>query len=255
MKREVLMKNTLAIILVAGTASAALAGGSQVIAFTSFENGFAGAQYVDLGDASMDHDLVNNAGQSDVDFLADGVEIGFDSQYFNTRNDVGLTDGDFVGVTNFAGTVGAFTDGVQGFELQDADGLMRTSFDTVSSPLAGPSRIEFEWSLCVDFFAQETGWESDDRFRIWVVADGTEIDLINTMGSDIDDLGIEDAWTTVGINLTGYSHVTLHVELDSNSGSESLYLDNIVFKTGLVPAPGSLALLSLGGLAATRRRR
>jgi hypothetical protein len=247
------VKNTVALLTVAGLATAASAGG-QVIAFTSFENAFVGAQYQDTGDASMDHDLVNNAGQSDVDFLADGVEIGYDSQYFNTRNDVGLTDGDFVGATNFTGTVGAFTDGVQGFQLQDADGLMRTSFDTITSPLGAPSRVDFEWSMCLDYFVQETGWESEDRIRIWVDADGTEIDILNTLGSDIDDLGIEDAWTTGFVNLTGFVNITLHVELDSNSGSESLYLDNIVFKTG-IPAPGSLALLGLGGLAAARRRR
>lgn len=248
------MKNTVALLTIAGLATAASAGG-QVIAFTSFENAFVGSQYVDTGDASMDHDLVNNAGQSDVDFLADGVEIGFDSFYFNSRGDVGLTDGDFVGATDFTGTVGAFTDGVQGFELSDPDGTMRTTFDTVSSPLAGPNaRVDFEWSLCLDFYVQETGWEADDRIRIWVDADGTEIDILNTLGTDINDLGLEGHWTTGVLDLTGYAHITLMVELESNSGSESLYLDNIVFKTG-VPAPGSLALLGLGGLAATRRRR
>lgn len=248
------MKNALALMTIAGIAATAQADG-LVIAYTSFENAFVGSQYVDLGDASMDHDLFNNAGQSDVDFLADGVEIGFDSQYFNSRGSVGLTDGDFVGATDFTGTVGAFTDGVQGFEMQDADGTMRTSFDTVTSPLGTPgARVEFEWSLCMDYYVQATGWEADDRIRIWVVADGTEIDILNTAGSDINDLGIEGGWISTDLNLTGYVDVTLHVELESNSGSEALYLDNIVFKTG-VPAPGALALLGLGGLAATRRRR
>lgn len=246
------VKNTVALLTVAGLAAAASAGG-QVIAFTSFENAFVGDQYVDTGDAGMDHDLVNNAGQSVVDFLADGVEIGFDSFYFNSRNDVGLTDGDFVGASNFTGTVGSFTDGVQGFQLSDADGTMRTTFDTVTSPLGAP-RVEFEWSLCLDFFVQETGWESDDRIRIWVDADGTEIDIFNTFGSDIDDLAIEGGWNTAFLNLTGYVNVTLMVELESNAATESLYLDNIVFKTG-IPTPGSLAILGLGGLAATRRRR
>jgi MYXO-CTERM domain-containing protein len=248
------MKNTIAILTIAGVAAGVQASGSQVIAFTSFENAFVGDQYVDTGDASVDHDYVNNAGQSDVDFLADGVEIGYDSEYFNTRNDVGATDGDFIGATNFTGTVGAFTDGVQGFELQDADGTMRTTFDTVNSPLGPNSRVEFEWNLMMDFYVQETGWESDDQIHIWVDADGTQIDILNTAGQDIDDLGIEGAWQMATVNLTGFTSVTLIVELESNSGSESLYLDNIVFKTG-VPTPGSLALLGLGGLAATRRRR
>ena len=248
------MKNAVALMAIAGIATSAQAGG-LVIAYTSFENAFVGDQYMDTGDASVDHDLFNNAGQSDVDFLADGVEIGYNSQYFNTRDDVGLTDGDFVGATDFTGVVGAFTDGVQGFQFSDADGTMRTSFDTVTSPLGAPgSRVEFEWSLCMNYFVQETGWESDDGIRIWVVADGTEIDILNTYGLDIDDLGIEGAWRTAIINLTGYASVTLHAELESNSGSEALYLDNIVFKTG-IPTPGALALLGLGGLATSRRRR
>jgi hypothetical protein len=246
------MKLTIAILSVAGVAAGAQAG--VVFAGTSFENAFAGAQYVDLGDASVDHDLVNNAGQSDVNFLNDGVEIGYNSQYFNTRDDVGLTDGDFVGATNFTGTVGAFTDGVQGFQMQDADGLMRTSFDTVMNPGAlFNSRVETEWSVCIDFFIQSTGWEADDRIRIWVESTGVEMDILNTMGADIDDLDIEDRWITAELDLTGFDDATLHVELDSNSGSESLYLDNIAFKA--VPTPGALSLLGLGGLAATRRRR
>ncbi len=244
-------KGTLMVVTVAGFAAGAVAG-EDIIAYTSFENAFVGDQYVDTGDASVDHDLVNNAGQSVVDFTADGVEIGFDSQYFNTRNSVGLTDGDWVGATDFTGTVGSFTDGVQGFQLQDADGMMRTTFDTITVP---GDRTLFEWNLMMDFYVQETGWESDDYMRIWlVVDDGVEIDILNTAGMDVDDMGIEGEWHMVTVDLTGYVTATLNVELDSNSGSESLYLDNIVFKTG-IPTPGTLALLGLGGLAATRRRR
>ncbi len=230
-----------ALAALAGTASA-----GTVIASTSFENATVDGQYVDLGDASVDHDLVNNAGQSMVDFLNDGVEMGFDAYYRNTRNDVGLTDGDFVGATNFAGQVGAFTDGVQGYELSDADGTMGLSFDTVN--FAG------SWGMSMDIFVNESGWEADDSIHIWVEVDGgTTVDLINTTGSDIDDLGIEAAWMTLNIDLSSYTTATLFVELESNSGSENLYLDNVVFSA--VPTPGAFALLGLGGLVGARRRR
>ena len=46
-----ILKNTVALLTVAGLATAASAGG-QVIAFTSFENAFVGDRYVDTGDAS-----------------------------------------------------------------------------------------------------------------------------------------------------------------------------------------------------------
>lgn len=230
-----------ALAALAGTASAG------VLASTSFENAFVGAQYVDTGDASMDHDLINNAGQSDVDFLADGVEMGYDAYYRNTRGSNGLTDGDFVGATNFTGQVGAFTDGVQGYELSDADGTMGLAFDTVSGA---------NMALDMDIFVNESGWEADDSIHIWVEVDGgTTIDLLNTIGLDIDDLGIEAAWMTLSVDLSAYSSATLYVELENNSGSENLYLDNVVFSGDAIPTPGALALLGLGGLAGSRRRR
>ena len=238
------MKNIVSMSIVAALAGAAHA---DVVASTSFENAFVGDQYVDTGDASMDHDLVNNAGQSVVDFTADGTEMGFDAYYRNTRNDVGLTDGDFVGATNFAGTVGSFTDGSQGYELQDADGLMGVQFDTVTP-------VSFT-DLTLDLFVQETGWESDDSIRVFAIVDGgVELDILNTIGSDIDDLAIEGSWLNLTLDLSAYNAATLVVELESNSGSESIYLDNIVFN-GTIPTPGSVALLAMGGLVGTRRRR
>ncbi|PCI10106.1 hypothetical protein COB72_04250 [bacterium] len=237
------MKNVLiagALAALAGTASAG------VIASTSFENAFVGDRYVDTGDASVDHDLINNAGQSVVDFLADGTEMGYDAYYRNTRGGVGLTDGDFVGATNFAGTVGAFTDGVQGYEMQDADGTMGMSFDTVNYVGA--------WNLSFDLYIQTTGWESDDSIHIWAVVDGgTSVDILNTIGSDVNDLMIEGSWLNMNLDLSAYTEATLYVELESNSGSEAIYLDNVVFAT--VPTPGTFALLGLGGLVGARRRR
>ena len=114
-------------------------------------------------------------------------------------------------------------------EISDADGAMRTTLDTVD--LTGYANV----SVSIQYFVQSTGWEASDELRIWVVVDGgAELDLVNTAGSDIDDLGIEDTWTTATQDLTGYTQATLHIQLDCNSSSEVVYFDDVVFSTTAV---------------------
>ena len=55
------------------------------------------------------------------------------------------------------------------------------------------------------------------------------LDLIDTSGSDIDDLGIEGSWQTVTQSLASYTQATLHFELDSNAAAESVWFDNVLF--------------------------
>jgi hypothetical protein len=230
-------------------AAACLAGlgvtaSANIIAYTSFEEPpVFTTSYTDTLDPSTDHFLLNNAGEPVVNHV--GVsELGFTSYYTNTRDDVGLTDGDFVGAIDWTGVVGTWTEGVQGFEISDADGLMTTTLDTVALP--GGSA-----SVAIDVFLDQTSWEPEDRLRVWVVVDGgTMIDLINTQGQDIDDLLIEDYWMNLQADLTGYSQATLKFEVDSNSSTERVFFDNVVF----TPEPTTLALLMAGGLTILRRR-
>ncbi len=43
-----------------------------------------------------------------------------------------------------------------------------------------------------EVFVAATGWELDDRMRVWATVDGgSEIDLLNTAGQDIDDLAMD----------------------------------------------------------------
>ena len=57
----------------------------------------------------------------------------------------GLTDGDFVGVTNYTGDVGAYPDGAVGFQMSDCDGAMRVIFDTVDlSTSTDPAVDQFD---------------------------------------------------------------------------------------------------------------
>jgi len=195
----------------------------------SFEEASApGGQYTDTGDPSTDHPLKNNPGEppvNDPGTASSGGELGFSSEYINTRNDVGLTDGDYVGVTSYTGDVGSYPDGSQGFELSDCDGKVVTSVQAIdTSGATGTATVS------IDYFVKSTGWETDDELRIWVVLDDTtEVDIINTAGSDIDDLGIEGSWHTgsVDIDLTNVNKLQLKFSLDSNSGSEAVYFDNI----------------------------
>ncbi|MDP7008315.1 MAG: hypothetical protein QGI78_01955 [Phycisphaerales bacterium] len=196
--------------------------------YTSFEEPLTGEKYFDTGDAAVDHQLVNNAGQAMVEWAAAGAEMGFTAWYVNTRNDVGLTDGDYVGVTNYTGGgVGSYPDGVQGYQLSDTDGLMRVDFDTATG--------SGSWNLSLDLFVASTGWEADDAIVIDLVVDGGAVlTILDTNGQDIDDLGIEGGWLNWLQDLTGYTEATLRVSLDSNSGSEAIYMDNIVFSTNAI---------------------
>ena len=108
--------------LLFGAAAALLAAPQAfgaVFAGTSFEEPgvFPGIWYIDTLDPATDHALLDNPGEPWVNYPAPGDELGFFSWYYNTRDDVGLTDGDYVGVTDYVGDVGAYTDGLQGFEI------------------------------------------------------------------------------------------------------------------------------------------
>ncbi|NND64120.1 MAG: hypothetical protein HKN48_13090, partial [Flavobacteriaceae bacterium] len=187
-------KITLLAALLVGVASFAQ------IASTSFEEpAVFTVQYIDLLDPNMAHGLADNADEPFVNWTTTGGEMGFSARYepYDTP-DVGLTDGDFVGVTDFAATVTAYTDGLQGYQISDADGNFILEFDTVD--LTGTSAP----GMSIDYFIAETGYEGDgtvnesssDRLRIYVkdLTNATEIDILDTTGSDINDLGIEGTW-------------------------------------------------------------
>jgi hypothetical protein len=203
------------------------------IAGTSFEEpGVFTIQYIDTGDATSAHDLASNADEPFVNYTSTGGEMGFNARYepYDEPSD-GLTDGDWVGVTAFAGDVGEFPDGVQGYSVGDPDGNFILEFDVVEISNS-PDAL-----LTMDYYVNETGYEGDgtenssgsDRMRIYVkdLTNNTEIDILNTEGSDINDLGIEGSWISASVDLPNNASVQLVVEVRSNSAVESLYFDNI----------------------------
>jgi len=204
------------------------------IASTSFEEPEAvGGKYFDLDDPTTSHALADNAGEPFVNFPATGDEMGFNASYapYDTPSD-GLSDGDFVGVTSFTPTGSdPYPDGVNGYQISDVDGNYMLEFDEVD--LSGVTTP----TLSLNYYIAETGYEGDgtineqgdDRIRIYVkdLTNATEIDILNTAGSNINDLGIEGSWLYGNADLLTNTSVQLVIEVRCNSSNEAFFFDNI----------------------------
>ena len=203
-----------------------VATSADIIQSESFENYSVGSgQYV--SETLEDHWLSN---YDDHTVTGDTWDV-----WFTGTGGVGLSDGDFFGVTSYTGAVGAFTDGAQGYQMSDVDGTATMFFGAVE----GTTSISF------DMFVASTGWEAADFIEI---SFGGEV-VFSTAGLDIDDLGIEGEWQ----NMVFEGQGELSISFASNSGSEAMYLDNMNWYGTAIPAPGAIALLGLAGIA--RRRR
>ncbi len=211
-------------------ASVSAGGRGTPLAFTNFDEPLSGGQYYDFGNADADHQLVNNDGHAMVAWEASGPEMGFTAWYYTTGG-VGLTDGDSVGVIASPGARTAGQRGTgQSYKISDPDGIMQVVFDTVTNP-AGD-----DWSISLDLQVGWTGWETTDTIIVDIVVDGNEVlPLFDTIGQDIDDLGIEGEWFPLLRGLNGYTEATLRVSLEANAASEAIYIDNIVFGFGSIP--------------------
>ena len=197
-----------------------------VIAGTSFEDPSTGAQYVDAQDPASDHDLINNPGESDVNFAGNGNELGFSARYLNTRNDVGLSDGDDIGVTNYVSDVSAFTDGTQGYRTNDIDGRIELIFDPVDLTGYTDPGIRF------DFFITESNWDywtNGDYFQALVEVDNGVLINVFGVGGEAQFWQIQGRWMELAKDLTGYSTAKLIILMESGSEDQSIYLDNIEF--------------------------
>ena len=216
-----------------------VAAGTTANAEILFTQGFEGEGYLGgkyFADNPADilegetFDLVNNPEQAAVN------GEGFYATMTYTGGS-GLSDGDFVGVSSFTGIVGSYSEGTQGYQISDSDGIFNLYLDGV----AGAT------SVSLDYFVKSDNYETADLISI--SAGG--VSGLNTAGQDIDDLDIEGEWRTITwTNLTSSEVV---ISVDFNSSTEAIYIDNVQWSSTPIPAPGALALLGLAGLA--RRRR
>ena len=199
--------------------------GTYVVAHTSFEDPFtiSSVKYTDTGNESIDRYLWNNANEPHIAHnQTTGSEMGF-SLFYESNGGVGLTDGDYFGTIDYTGTVGNFTDGDNGYQMSDGDGITTLRLDNVSAE-----------SLTFDMFLQDTAYETSspvDYLIITFRGATSDVSILNTTGYDIDAsfssyLG---TWTTTSVGISAAGQGFLEVEFSSNAGTEALYLDNVQF--------------------------
>ena len=199
--------------------------GTNIVAHTSFEDPFtvSSVKYTDSGDESIDRYLWNNLNQPHVSHNQTiGGEMGF-SLYYESNGGVGLTDGDYFGTVNYSGTVGNFTDGNNGYQMSDVDGVTTLIFDSVDADY-----------LTFDMFLQDTSYETSTPIDYLVISFNgslSEVSILNTTGFDIDSdfqsyLG---NWTSMVTDISSAGAGVLEVKFSSNAATESLFLDNIEF--------------------------
>lgn len=218
------------------------------IAGTSFEEpeAFSG-KYFDAGDPTQAHPLLNNTGQPLVNYISNGGELGFKAYYVPYDNpDVGLTDGDFVGVTSFNPSTNViFTDGAKGYQMNDLDGNMIVEFDDVDLTGVANPTVSLDFLLSINDNPTKGNYEGDgtantpdhDRLRIYIkdLTNNSEIDLFNSTGFDLDEFvpmsggEYQLQWQNAAATLSPDTTVKLVLEGRSNAGTENFWFDNIKF--------------------------
>lgn len=204
----------------------------RTIKGTSFEEvevGAEDAKFTRTGSANEAGDLINGANPPFVDFISTGGEIGFNSEFVPVEaistSSLGFTS-ERIGVTTALEDVEPFPDGNHAFHMEDADGAIKITFDTVDVPAGQTnSGVSFE------YFFRSTSWETKDGIIAYVnvtTDSGSEtIEMVNRLGDAADE--VEGVWNEAN---TGYMKnvrsYQLVVILQSGHDTEDIYIDNVI---------------------------
>ncbi|SFG21677.1 hypothetical protein SAMN04488033_1398 [Salegentibacter agarivorans] len=189
--------------------------------------------YEKSGDPNEDEDLVNGAQPPFVNYEAQGDsgddEIGFNSKYFAVT-DISSSSLGFsaerIGVYSLMEDYDAYPDGTKGFHMEDVDGMIQITFDTVDIPDdVNKSGISFE------VFFGNTSWESKDGMYAYVnitTDSGNEvIEMVNLFDDDVE--AIAGQWYKFDTGfLTNVRSYQLVIEGYNGATPESIDIDNVV---------------------------
>ena len=90
-------------------------------------------------------------------------------------------------------------------------------------------------TISFELYVSESNWGAEDYIKVWVeVAPGVFVDILDSTGVDVDDLGlVEGAWNTVTQDFTGHSTLTLYIGLNANG--EAIAFRELMMTTTTVP--------------------
>lgn len=209
---------------------------------TSFEEvaiGSTSDTYDRNGSNNATGDLINGANPPYVDFTAAGTgadnEIGFNTEYFAVPNISSSSLGfsrERIGVYSLFEDYTEYPDGMKGYHIEDADGGIRITFDTVEIPAdKNQSGVSF------DVYLNDTSWESRDGLYAYAnVVDRSgnsqKIDIVRIFDNDVE--AVAGSWRTYVINGSGTGFLRdiqsyqLVIEAQSGATSESFDIDNVL---------------------------
>ncbi|ALJ05239.1 hypothetical protein APS56_08925 [Pseudalgibacter alginicilyticus] len=209
---------------------------AKTIRKTSFEEVPVGAStdaYDKPGSTTLSEDLTNYDYPPFVDYTAVGTsatnELGFDSEYIFLP-DIATTYIGFalerIGVYDVTDVNGGYSDGNQGYLVEDSDGTIVITFDTVDVP-EGQTKS----GVSFDAFFRSTSWETYDGIYAYVnitTDTGSYVEVFaDVFNTDVD--AIEGRWVTFN---TGYLNnvrsYELVIEITSSDDTEDIYIDNVI---------------------------
>ncbi len=209
---------------------------------TSFEEVAIGPNNVGFrrtGGLNETADLTNGVDPPYVDYTATGSstdnEIGFNTEFFAVPNISSSGLGfrtERIGVYSLFEDYNEYPDGNKGYHIEDPDGGIRITFDTVEIPAdKNQSGVSF------DIFLNDTSWESRDGIYAYAnVVDRSgnaqKIDIVKIYDNDVE--AVAGSWRTYVINGSGTGFLKdiksyqLVIEAQSGATPESFDIDNIL---------------------------
>ena len=175
-------------------------------------------------------DWTDDPGYSTIALLANvytpvtPFELGYQASWApSTNTGTGLSDGDYVGVTDSVSDVVAFQDGRQGYSMADTHGAMTLTIDPID-----PSGLNVAVSyFLADANIASNGYEASDLLEIKFVGSQSTVTLLSLSGDQMD--ASSGSWNTVSADISSAGEGSLELTFDSNSFTEVVYFDNVYF--------------------------